>query len=84
MEEFKPYSDPKDVEMEALIYTRLRGMGTHLHVKVNGGEVTLSGSAEDYEDKRKIDTAVRMVGGVRHVINQIRVVSLEEHFDNYR
>ncbi|HTA76744.1 MAG TPA: BON domain-containing protein [bacterium] len=81
---FEPYSDPRDVEMEAHVHASLRGMGEHLHVKVRGGVVTLSGIAEDFEEKRQMDTAVKMIGGVRQVINQVRVVSREEHFDNYR
>jgi len=51
---------------------------------VKDGVVTLSGSAGDYEDKRQIETAVKMIGNVHQVINQIMVVSIEDPFDNYR
>ncbi len=73
-----------DVEMEVHVAHTLRGMGEHLHVRVKGGIVTLSGIAEDYEEKRQIDTAVRMVHGVHQVIDLIRVVSRESSFDNNR
>lgn len=84
MEDFKPYSDPRDVEMESLIHERLRGMGRHLHAAVNGGNVTLTGAADDLEEKRDIETAVKMIGGVRQLTNEIRVASVEDPFDNYR
>lgn len=84
MEEFKPYSDPKDVEMELLIHGRLSGMGRHLHATVKGGVVTLTGAADDLEEKRDMETAVKMIGGVKQVINEVRVASIEDPFDNYR
>ncbi len=73
-----------DVEMADLVVRTLRGMGEHLHVSARDGVVTLSGIAEDYEEKRQIDTAVKMIHGVHQVIDMIRVVSRESSFDNYR
>jgi|GEM_PF-990833 osmotically-inducible protein OsmY len=82
---FEAHSDPRDVEMETLIHERIQGMGgRHLRVQVKDGVVTLSGSTGDYEDKRQIETAVKMIGNVHQVINQIMVVSIEDPFDNYR
>jgi hypothetical protein len=77
-------ADPKDIELESLISRRIGGMGTHLHVRVKDGVVNLSGGAEDFEDKRRIETAVKGIGGVHQVINQVRVVSVSQSFDNYR
>ena len=79
-----PNADPKDVELESVISRQIRGMGTHLHVTVKSSVVILSGSAEDFEDKRKIETTVKGIGGVHQVSNQIRVISTEESFDNNR
>lgn len=76
--------DPRDLEMETHIYQQVRGMGSHFHVKVKDGTATLSGTAEDFEEKRQIDTIVKRVGGVRRVVNQIRVISTESSFDNNR
>ena len=73
-----------DVELETQVGHVLRGRGEHLHVKALDGVVTLSGIAEDYEEKRQIDTAVKMVHGVHQVIDLIRVISRESSFDNYR
>lgn len=84
MDDFKPYSDPRDVEMESLIHERLSGMGRHLHATVREGVVTLTGAADDLEEKREIETAVRMIGGVRRVIDEIRIASVEDKFTNWR
>jgi osmotically-inducible protein OsmY len=81
---FEADSDPRDVEMETLIHERIQGRGRHLRVQVKDGVVTLSGSAQDYEEKREIETAVKMIGNVHRVINEILVVSIEDPFDNYR
>jgi osmotically-inducible protein OsmY len=66
-------SDPKDVELEESISRSVRGMGSHMHVSVRGGHVTVSGTADDYETKREILSAVRSVPGVHEVTNNIRV-----------
>ena len=44
-----------------------------VQVEVRGGEVTLSGSVLNREDKRRADDIVEEVSGVRHVDNGIRV-----------
>ena len=77
-------SEPKDVELESLISREIGSMGNHLHVRVLDGVVTINGSAEDFEDKRRIDVAVRALAGKQQVINKIRVISTEDSFDNNR
>ncbi len=69
-----PYiSDPKDVELEESVNRAIRSMGTHMHVSARGGHVTVSGTADDFETKRDIISAVRSVSGVHEVSNNIRV-----------
>ena len=70
------HSDPKDVELESLIYRRVSQMGLNIHVRVKAGQVSLSGTADDYETRRNIEMAVKEVGGVQKVINQIIVASI--------
>ena len=77
-------TDPNDVELEGVISRQISKMGTHLHVQVANGVVTLNGSAEDFEEKRRIDTVVKSLAGKHQVINKIRVISTEASFDNNR
>ncbi|HXL72476.1 MAG TPA: BON domain-containing protein [bacterium] len=79
-----PQADPKEVELEAAISRQIGEMGTHLHVAMKNGVVTLSGIAEDYEEKRRIDSIVKELAGHHKVVNEIRVVSTESSFDNNR
>ncbi len=78
------HSDPNDVELEGSISRQIGKMGTHLHVQVTNGIVTVNGSAEDFEEKRRIDTVVKSLAGKNQVINKIRVISTESSFDNNR
>jgi osmotically-inducible protein OsmY len=78
------HSDPNDVELEGSISRQIGDMGTHLHVQVTNGIVTLNGSAEDFEEKRRIDAVVKSLAGKQQVINKIRVISTESSFDNNR
>jgi len=68
-------SDPKDVELEAVIAREVRGLCPNIRVSVRGGHATLSGTVEDFGDKRDVSNAVRDVAGVREVTNNIRVAS---------
>lgn len=69
-----PYaSDPKDVELEAVVARRIRSFCSNVHVSVRGGHVTLSGVVEDYGDKRDASNVVRQIAGVHDVTNDIRV-----------
>jgi osmotically-inducible protein OsmY len=78
------HNDPKDVQLEALIQSRIRQMGTELHVQVKEGLVTLSGIADDFKTKREIDTLVEGIGGVREVVNKIVVASVTDGtYENY-
>ena len=71
-------SDPKDVELEAMISRSIRGMGSGIHVSVHGGHVSLSGMADDYATKRSILSTVRGYSGVHDVSNNIRVVRIAD------
>ncbi len=73
-----------DVEMESRVVQRLRGMGAHLRVKVQGGVVTLSGIAEDYGEKRLINSAVKMISGIHEVRDRVRVIYRDGSFDDHR
>jgi osmotically-inducible protein OsmY len=75
------HTDPKDVQLEALIQERIRQMGTELHVLIKDGKVTLTGIADDFKTKREIDTLVEGIGGVREVINKIVVASVTDHIN---
>lgn len=66
-------SDPKDVELEASIARVIRNRGVGIHVSVKGGAVSLSGSVEDFETKREIESLVRGVAGGFPIHNLIRV-----------
>jgi hypothetical protein len=72
------HSDPKDSELASVISSRIRQMGEHIHVQVKGGVVHLSGTTNEYEDKRGIMTLVQGMGGVHQVVNNIRVAQVGE------
>jgi len=68
-------SDPKDVELEAGIARKVRGMGgDHIHVTVKSGKVTLTGMADDFGTKRDIVHYVQSLPGVFKVANMIKVI----------
>lgn len=46
---------------------------THVEVSVQGGEVTLAGSVDRREDKRRAEDIAERVSGVREVNNRLRV-----------
>lgn len=78
------HSDPKDVELEAVIISRIRQMGEHMHAEVKDGVVHLSGTANEFETKREIMTLVQGIGGVHEVVNNIRVArGSDGKFENY-
>jgi osmotically-inducible protein OsmY len=59
-------------------------MGTNIHVLVKGGQVTLTGTADDYKTKREIDTLVKGIGGVDELINKLLVASITDGvYENY-
>ena len=71
-----PYaSDPKDVELESTVAREIRPFCSNIHVSARSGHVTISGSVEDYEDKRAAYSAARRVAGVNEVTNNIRVAA---------
>ncbi len=77
-------SDPQEVQLEGLIHSRIRQMGTGIHVVVKSGRVTLTGTADDFKAKRAIDVLVRGIGGVKDVINKLVVTSITDGvFENY-
>jgi osmotically-inducible protein OsmY len=69
-------SDPKDVEMEADISRAIRRQGMGIHVTVRGGDVSLSGVVDDFETKRRIESAVHGVAGGCTIHNNIRVARI--------
>ncbi len=78
------HSNLKDVELESLIINRIRQMGVHMEAHAKDGAVQLSGIANEYGIKREITTLVQGLGGVREVINNIRVTEVrDEEFHNY-
>ena len=46
---------------------------SHIDVRVENGEVTLTGTVEDRQQKRCAEDAIEQIGGIRDVHNQIRV-----------
>lgn len=46
---------------------------TEIEVKVNGGEVTLSGTVDSREAKRRAEDVVEAISGVKHVQNNLRI-----------
>ena len=81
---YQLHSNPKDVELEALILSRIRQMGEHMHVQIKEGVVHLSGTVNEFETKREIMTLVQGIGGVREVLNNIRVARVSDgEFENY-
>jgi osmotically-inducible protein OsmY len=51
---------------------------SNMEVAVNKGEVTLSGTVSDRDDKRRAEDLIDDISGVREVHNQLRVVRWEE------
>jgi hypothetical protein len=67
------FSDPKDVELAAVVARQVRPFCANAHVSAHGGRITLSGVVQDYDDKRDALNAARHVAGVREAANYIRV-----------
>jgi len=79
------HSNPKDVELEALITSRIRQMGEHIHVQIIDGVVHLTGTVNEFATKREIMTLVQGIGGVHEVSNHILVARVSDgEFENYR
>ena len=77
-------SNPKEVELEALIVSRIRQMGEHMHAQIKDGVVHLSGNVNEFEAKREIMTLVQSIAGVHEVSNNIRVARFSDgEFENY-
>ena len=77
-------SNPQEVQLEALIHSRIRQMGTNIHVLVKGGHVTVTGTADDFKTKREIDVLVRGIGGVSDLTNKLVVASVTDGvYENY-
>lgn len=71
-------SDPKDVELESLIVRRIREMGEDIHVSVKGGHVTLTGAVDEFAVKRDLEEAVKEIGGVLSITNNVRVARIAD------
>lgn len=48
---------------------------SEIEIQVQGGEVTLSGSVKDRQQKRRAEDCVEEVSGVKHVNNQLRITA---------
>ena len=78
------HSNLEEVQLEAVIINCIRQMGEHMHAEAKDGAVYLSGITNEYETKRNITTLVEGMGGVREVINNIRVTEVrDEDFHSY-
>jgi len=71
-------SNPKDVELEAVISRAIRERGSGIHVSVKGNHITVSGMADDFETKREIVEVVKDFSGGREVTSNIRVVPMAD------
>jgi osmotically-inducible protein OsmY len=71
--EYNVTSDPKDVEMEALLSRKLRSRGNNIRVVVDAEHVSLFGSVDDFETKRIINMEAQGVAGFRKLNSFIRV-----------
>lgn len=56
---------------------------SELEVKVSSGEVTLSGTVEDRQEKRMAEDLASTISGVTEVHNQLRVQSQSSRHDRY-
>jgi hypothetical protein len=66
-------SDPKDVELEALLNRKFRSKGNNVRVIVDEGHVSLFGSVDDFNTKRLITSEAQGIAGTRKLNSYIRV-----------
>jgi osmotically-inducible protein OsmY len=71
--DYNVVSDPKDVEIEALLNRKLRSRGNNIRVVVDAEHVSLFGSVDDFETKRIINLEARGIAGFRKLNSFIRV-----------
>jgi osmotically-inducible protein OsmY len=57
---------------------------TNVEVQVTNGEITLSGTVEDRQQKRAAEDALERLQGVKEIHNQIRVHRNEQHQETAR
>ncbi|HVZ81608.1 MAG TPA: BON domain-containing protein [bacterium] len=71
----EPYEQtPQDVQLASEISRHLQNLGVgELHVSVKGGHATISGSVDNFSDKRRVTGDVQGFGGIHGVTNLIRV-----------
>ena len=70
----QPHHDPKDIEKANEISRHLHNLDIgNLHVSVKGGHVTVSGTVENFADKRRINSEIQGFGGVHEIINLVKV-----------
>jgi hypothetical protein len=73
------YQRPDDRIREEICETVIR-MGVDagdVDIKVERSEVTLSGTVDNRQDKRRLEDLAESVSGVKHVYNQLRVEELQ-------
>ena len=67
--------DPKDVELANEISRHLNHLGIgDFHVSVKGGHVTVSGTVDDFADKRRITSEIHGLGGILEITNLVHVI----------
>jgi len=73
-----PQRDPKDVLLEETIVDAIAEKGMGVHVIVRDGQVILSGSAKDRQEKALFLQTVNAIPEIKGVTNHIRIRSLQD------
>jgi osmotically-inducible protein OsmY len=71
----QPQHDPKDAELANEISRRLQNLDIgDLHVSVRGGHATVSGTVDNFSDKRQVTGEIQGFGGIHEVTNLVQVI----------
>lgn len=74
MDDYLFKHDPKDVELANEISRHLENLDIgEFHVSVKGGHVTVSGTVDDFADKRRVTSEIHGFGGIHGITNNVRV-----------
>jgi|GEM_PF-6677542 len=67
--------DPKDVEQANEISRHLQNLGIgDFHVSVKDGHVTVSGTVDNFADKRRTTREIQGFGGIHGITNLVKVI----------
>lgn len=67
--------DPKDVELANKIGRHLSHLNIgEFHVSVKGGHLTVTGTVEDFADKRRVTSEIHGFGGIHEITNLVQVI----------